>query len=287
MVLNFSESTAYRKKWMPELFQAALQNGTVGTKIMAVDEGSQKYIENPYASNASITQQAIAGTYSVNTFTVTADTLTVADEFVWSEQVYDYEQLSSVADVKGSRMKEAMAKMATAIDKYALNALAAGGTGTYTTPTGGFTRDNVPTILSDLSGKFAGYAEDYNGKYLVIENTDLPGLINAGMTNGFNFADTFLRGGYVGTLAFGGFDVYVVRSGTFVTATLGTLSATNANKRVAGIKNMATFALPAGKGNWMEKEVSGKTGWELAMAAYAGVRVWAQKAALTVVITLA
>ena len=37
----------------------------------------------------------------------------------------------------------------------------------------------------------------------------------------------------------------------------------------------------------MEKEVSGKTGVELAMAVYAGVKVWTQKAALTVLITLA
>lgn len=287
MTLNFTEATAYRKKWMPNLFQELLQNAVVARKIMDVDTSNVKYIENPYGDAGVVTQQGTLGTYTVDTFTVTADTLTVSEEFVWSEQVYDFEQLASVADVKGSRMKEAMAKMATAVDKYALNALAAGGTGTYSTPAGGFTRDNVPQILADLSGKVAGYSEDFNGKYLVVENTDIGGLILAGMTNGFNFADTFLRNGYVGTLAFGGFDVYVVRSGTFITGTLGTLSPTNAGKRLAGIKNLATLAMPNDRMNWMEKEVSGKTGFELAMATYAGVKVWTQKAALTIVITLA
>lgn len=287
MTLNFTEATAYRKKWMPNLFQTLLQNALVAEKIMAVDTSDVKYIENPYGDAGVVTQQATVGTYSVDTFTVTADTLTVSEEFVWSEQVYDFEQIASIADVKGSRMKEAMAKMATAVDKYALNALGNGATGSYSTPAGGFAQTNVITILSDLTAKFAGYSEDFNGKYLVIESTDLPGLIASGMTNGFNFADTFLKNGYVGTLSYGGFDVYVVRTGTFVTASLGTLSATNSGKRLAGIKNLATLAMPARRMNWMEKEVSGKTGVELAMAVYAGVKVWTQKAALTVLITLA
>lgn len=287
MTLNFTEATAYRKKWMPNLFQAALQNATCASKIMMVDNSELKYIENPYGSNATITQQAIAGTYSVADFDVTADTLTVTEEFVWSEHVYQFEQVASVADVKGSRMKEAAAKMATAVDKYALNALLDAGTGAYTTPAGGFTQSNTLTILAELAGKLAGYAEDFAGKYLVIESTDLAGLTLAGMTNGFNFSDTFLRGGFTGTTPIGGFDVYVLRAGTFVSATLGTLTVTNLNHRLAGIKNISTLALPVGKMSWMEKEVSGKTGVELAMAAYAGVAVWFQKKALTIDITLA
>lgn len=287
MTFNFTEATAYRKKWVSGMFQEILQSATVAEKIMAVDTSNVKYIENPYADAGVVTQQSPVGTYGVDTFSVTADTLTVSEEFVWSEHVFTFEQIVAVVDVKGSRMKEAMAKMATAVDKYALNALGNGGTGTYSTPAGGFAQANIIEILSKLSGKFAGYSEDFNGKYLVIEQSDLPGFIAAGMTNGFNFADTFLRNGYVGTLAWGGFDVYVKTDGTFVTATLGTLSATNAGKRIAGIKKMATLARPSDKLVWEEKQVGGSFGWELAMGVYAGVKVWAQKAALTVAITIA
>ena len=287
MTFNFTEATAYRKKWLSSMFQELLQSATVAEKIMMVDTSNVKYIENPYADAGVVTQQSPVGTYSIDAFAVNPDTLTVSEEFVWSEHVFSFEQIAAVVDVKGSRMKEAMAKMATAVDKYALNALANGSTGTYTTPAGGFTSGNAIEILSNLAAKSAGYSEDFNGKYLVIEQSDLSGLIAAGMTNGFNFADTFLRNGYVGTLSFGGFDVYVKTDGTFVTATLGTLSATNAGKRLAGIKNMATLARPLGRMAWEEKQVSGKLGWELAMGVYAGVRVWAQKAALTIKITLA
>ena len=287
MTFNFTEATAYRKKWLSGMFQELLQSATVAEKIMAVDTSDVKYIENPYADAGVVTQQSPIGTYNVDAFAVTADTLTVSDEFVWAEHVFTFEQIAAVVDVKGSRIKEAMAKMATAVDKYALNALANGATGTYSTPAGGFSAGNIPEILAKLSEKFAGYSEDFNGKYLVIEQTDLGGLIQAGMTNGFNFADTFLKNGYVGTLAFGGFDVYVKTSGTFVTATLGTLSATNSGKRLAGIKKLATLARPSGRMAWEEKQVGGKLGWELAMGVYAGVKVWTQKAALTVLITLA
>lgn len=286
MTFNFTEATAYRKKWLSSMFQELLQSATVAEKIMIVDTSDVKYIENPYADAGVVTQQSPVGTYNIDAFAVTADTLTVSEEFVWSEHVFTFEEIAAVVDVKGSRIKEAMAKMATAVDKYALNALANGATGSYSTPAGGFAAGNVIEILSKLTGKFSGYSEDFNGKYLVIEQSDLPGLVQAGMTNGFNFADTFLRNGYVGTLSWGGFDVYVKTDGTFVTATLGTLSATNAGKRIAGIKRMATLARPSGRMAWEEKQVSGKLGWELAMGVYAGVKVWAQKALLTVLITI-
>jgi hypothetical protein len=287
MTLNFTEATAYRKEWMPNLFQASLRNACVAYKIMDVVNKDIKYIENPYGDAGVITQQAIAGTYNVDTFTVTADTLTVTEEFVWSEHVYDFERLASVADVKGSRMREATGKMATAVDKYALNALLDGGTGTFTTPAGGFTRDNIIPILGGLATKFAGYNESFASPYLVLESTDVDGLVQAGMTNGFNFADTWLRNGLLGTTQMGGFNIYVVRTGTFVTATLGTLTATNSGHRLAGIEGVATLAQPGGKTTWMEKEVSGKTGVELAAVCYAGVAVWYQKKTLTVDITLA
>ena len=285
MTLNFTEATAYRKKWMPNLFQEILHKALVAEKVFSVDNSDNKYIENPYGDAGVVTQQAIAGTYSVDTFTVTANTLTVSEEFVWSEQVYDFEQLASVADVKGSRMKEAMSQMTTAVDKYALNALCDGGTGAYTTPAGGFSQSNTLTIAANLLGKLSGFNYNFNGGYIVIEPSDLPGVTLAMFGNGFASADRALNNGFLNNWA--GFDWYVAGAATFVSATLGTATFTNAGHRVAGVKGLATLAMPAGKFTWMEKEVSGKTGVELAMVAYAGVAVWAKKAELTIDITLA
>lgn len=285
MTLNFTEATAYRKKWMPNLFQEVLHNALVAEKICQVDTSDVKYIENPYHSAGSVTQQAIAGTYSVNTFSVTADTLTVSEEFVWSEQVYNFEQVAAITDVKGSRMKEAMAQMATSIDKYVVNALGTDATGTYSTPAGGFTTpSNINVIIGDLQGKFSGYDATMNGLYIVIESSDLTGFVQAGMTNGWSFADAWLNNGRLGS--YGGFDIYVLRAGTFVTTTLGSKSVTMSGKRLAGVKGITTYCRPGAQMQWMEKEVSGKTGVELAMVAYCGFRVWAQKATLTIRITI-
>lgn len=287
MTLNFTTESAYRKKWMPNLFQEVLKKAVVSFDICAVDYSDVKYIENPYGSVSSVTQQAIAGTYSIADFDVTADTLTVTEEFVWSEQVYDFEQVASVANVKGSRMKDAMVAMGVAIDKYVLNALLDAGTTTYSTPAGGFaTSANVNEIMGQLSGKVAGYAEVFNGLYLVVESTDIPGIVQSGMASGFSFADTWLRNGLAAKNIYAGFDLYVVRPSTFVTATLGTTAFTNLNHRVAGVKGVSTICMPGGRSRWMEKEVSGKTGVELAMVAYVGFKAWFQKLALTVDITL-
>lgn len=285
MTLNFTEATAYRKKWMPNLFQEVLHNALTAEKICQVDTSDVKFIENPYHSAGSVTQQATVGTYSVAAFTVTADTLTVSEEFVWSEQVYDFEQVASVADVKGSRMNEAMAQMATSIDKYVLNAIGTDATGTYTTPINGFTAGNMNQIVGDLIAKVSGFATPLNRMYVVIEQTDVSGVIQAGMANGFNFADKWLNNGWVGNYA--GLDFYIVKSGTFVTTTLGSKSVTMSGKRLAGVTGITTYCRPTSRMQWMEKEVSGKTGVELAMVAYCGARVWAQKATLTIRITLA
>ena len=285
MTLNFTEATAYRKKWMPNLFQEVLHNALIAEKICQVDTSDVKYIENPYHSAGSVTQQATVGTYNVATFTVTADTLTVSEEFVWSEQVYDFESVAAVTDVKGSRMSEAMAQMATSIDKYVLNAIGTDATGTYTTPVGGFAAANMNQIVGDLIAKVSGFATPLNKMYVVIEQSDVSGVIQAGMANGFNFADSWLNNGWVGN--YGGLNFYIAKSGTFVTTTLGSKSVTMSGKRLAGITNITTYCRPGSRMSWMEKEVSGKTGVELAMVAYCGAKVWAQKATLTFRITLA
>jgi hypothetical protein len=83
-----------------------------------------------------------------------------------------------------------------------------------------------------------------------------------------------------------GVDIYVVRTGTFVTGAVGSLTFANATARLAGVKNTATYAAPRGV-QFEEKGVSGKTGKEVVTYGYCGVKVWGAKAALTIKITLA
>lgn len=286
MTLNFTEATAYRKLWMPSLFQEFLFKAAIIKPLVDYRTDNVKFIENPYGAAGSVTQNnSIVGTYSVGTFSVTADTLTVTEEFVWSEHVYSFEKIASVADVKGSRMKEAMGQLAYSVDKYALNELCASGTGVYTTPVGGFSQTNTLTIAANLASKLVGFAANYSSKYIVIEPSDLPGVLLAMFGNGFATSDRALSNGFLNRWA--DFDWYVSGASTFVTATLGTTAFTNLNHRVAGVKGLATLLMPGGEMQWMEKEVTGKTGVELALASYAGMKVWAQKASLTIDITLA
>jgi len=179
--------------------------------------------------------------------------------------------------------------VAKAIDKYVLNVVLEAGTGSYTTPVGGFTTAaNINVIMSNLISKVAGYAEMYNGLYLVIENTDVPGFIQAQATNGFSFADAALNNGFL--TSYMGVDIYVTRSGLFeddaATSDSGSQTWSNSGHRLFGVKNTATYAAPRGV-RFEEKGVSGKTGKEVVCYGYIGAKVWATKADLTIDITLA
>lgn len=254
-----------------------------------VDRSGVKTIQSPYGSQPTTTIQAIAGTYSVNAYTTTDDTLTVADEFNNAEHIFDFEQTLTTLNVFQSRLDEQQFSVANAIDKWVLNNLCEDGTGAYTTPVGGFTTaSNVNTIMANLLSKVAGYSEAYNGLYLVIEQTDIVGFILSGATNGFNFADSVLKNGFM--TAYMGVDIYVVLASTFVDATTtavsGTKTWTNSGHRVFGVKNVTTFAYPQGV-KFEEKMVTGKTGMEVVTYGYIGFKAWYPKLALTVDITLA
>ena len=178
-----------------------------------------------------------------------------------------------------------MYAVAAGIDKFVLNNLCEDATGTYTTPTGGFTQGgNIVTIMGNLLSKVAGYAEAYKGLFLVIENTDLVGFAIAGATTGFSMADSVLKNGFMNT--FMGVDIYVVRTGTFVSDTIGTTTVTNSGHRVFGVKGVATYASPRGL-QYVEKDVTLKTGKEINVFGLVGFKLWAPKTALVVDITLA
>lgn len=274
-----------RDKYFQSQYDIVLRNAVVAEKICAVDSSDSKRIQNPYGSQPTATVQAVAGTYSVTAWTVTDDALTVTDEVIYAEHVFAHEEFFAKFDIAQSRIDNMMYAVAFGVDKFVLNNLCEDATGAYTTPAGGFTNSsNINTIFGNLIGKVSGYQGVANDMYVVVENTDLAGLMIAGATNGFNIADATIRNGQVGSWM--NVDIYIVRSGTFVDATIGTTSVTNSGHRVFGVKRVATYASPRGM-QYEEKAVTGKTGKEIVVFCLVGFKLWAQKASLTVDITLA
>jgi len=282
---NTNAATSWNAKWFQTNLQETLKAALVAEKICAVDSSDNFYIWNPYGSAPTTVVQAIIGTYAPAAYTSTADTLTVTDEFIVSEQIKDFESVMQHGDILQSRTNEMTASVKTAIDKWVLNYLCDQGTGAYTTPTGGFTTAaNNNTIFAAIWGKVAGYADTFKGLYAVIEASDVSGLILAGAASGYSYADSWLKNGWMTSHL--GIDVYVVPDGTFVSSTIGTKTFTNAGHRVAGVKGVSTYAAPRGI-RYEEKMVTGMTGKEIAIFGYIGFKAWYQKLALTIDVTIA
>lgn len=273
-----------RDKYFQSQYEIVLRKALVAEKICMVDNSDEKRIQNPYGSQPTATIQAVAGTYSVTAWTVTDDALTVTDEVIYAEHVFAFEDFFAKFDIAASRLDNMMYAVSYGVDYFVLNNLCEDGTGTYTTPVGGFTTaGNINTIMGNLLSKVAGFENTY-GTFLVIENTDLVGFAIAGATNGFSVADATLKNGFMNNWM--GTDIYVVRTGTFVDATIGTTTVTNAGHRVFGANKVATYASPRGM-NYEEKSVSLKTGKEIVVFCLIGFKLWSQKASLIIDITLA
>jgi len=282
---NTIASRVYRDKYRSATLDTLLRGAMVSESITAVDRSNNKRIQSPYSSTPTIEVRALAGTYTPADFTTTDDTLTVTDEFIVGEHIMDFQESLTQFDLFAARTEQMAFNVAKKIDEFVLNNLCEDGTGTYTTPAGGFTTAaNVNEIFANINAQVDGYADSYNGKFVVLENTDMVGLYQAGASNGFTFSDNVLNNGKVGQWM--GVDIYVVRTGTFTDATVGTITWTNAGHRVAGVKNVATTALPGGI-KTEEKMVSGKTGMEVATYGYVGFKLWAPKVTLVIDITLA
>ena len=212
--MNTISDKTYRDKYRLTNLDQLLRNMLVAEKICAVDRSDSKTIQSPYGSQPTTVVQAIAGTYSPASFTTTDDTLTVADEFLVSEHIFDFEEVLTNVNIFASRMDEQAYSVADKVDSFVLNNLCEDGTGAYTTPVGGFvTAANVNVIMANLISKLAGYADAFNGQFLVIENTDVVGFIQAQASNGFSFADAALNNGFMSSYM--GVDIYVKRSGLF------------------------------------------------------------------------
>lgn len=277
--------SSWRAKYFSSNLQKVLRKALVAEKICAVDNSDSFYIHNPYTTQPTAAIATIAGTYSPSAWSITDDTLTITDQVTYSGHVFDHERILNNYDLMANRMDEMAYAVAYGIDYFVLNNLLDDGTGTYTTPAGGFTTAaNVPVIISNLCSKVMGFADSYKGLFLVIENTDVVGFIQSQLASGFSYADSALRNGFLTSYA--GVDIYVVRTGTFVTDTIGSTSVVCSGHRVFGVKNVATYASPRGV-QYEEKAVSSKTGREIVAFGYVGFKLWTQKASLIVDITLA
>ena len=285
---NTLSTYSLRDKYFKSTLEVDLRAALVSEKICNVDRSELKRIQNPYITQQTAAIQAVAGTYSVSAMTVTDDALTVADEVIFGTHVFDFEERTANFNLITSFFDDLTYSVAFKIDQFVLNVLCEDGTGAYTTPAGGFTTAaNIPVIMSNLLSKVAGYqgGTTSNGLFLVIENTDVVGFAQAQAASGFSYADAALNNGFMSSYM--GIDIYVVRSGTFVSSTLGSRSDfTNSGHRVFGIKGVCTYATPRGI-RYEEKGVSGKTGKEIVVVGLIGAKVWAQKAPIIVDITLA
>lgn len=286
---NSLSTKTLRDKYRAAQIMQALRNSVVAEKVCMVDRSDLKTISSPYVTAMTTTVQAVAGTYTPVNFTTTDDTLTVTDEFIVSGQIKGFENIVSNFDLFFAANTAMTNSVVTAIDKWCVNELAAGGTGTYTTPAGGFTTAaNVITIISNIIAKTAGFADALNGLYVIVENTDITGIVQSQVSTGFAYADKSAGNGLLGSMM--GVDIYVVRSGTFATLAAsgasGTKTWTNSGCRVGGVKNVATYAFPRGL-QFEEKGVTGVTGMEVVCYGLVGLKQWTPTAALTIKITLA
>ena len=290
---NTISTKSYRDTYRLATLDKLLRTALIAEKVCQVDRSDSKTIQSPYGSQPSTTVQSLTGgnqgTYTPAAFTLSDDTLTVSDEVIVSEHVFDFEETLSKFDVFSSRVDEMNFAVAKAIDKYVLNVVLEAANGSYTTPVGGFTTAaNINVIMSNLISKVAGYAEYYNGLFLVLENTDIPGFIQAQATNGFSFADAALNNGFMTNYM--GVDIYVTRSGLFeddtTTTDSGSQTWSNSGHRLFGVRGVATYAAPRGL-RYEEKGVTGKTGKEVVVYGYIGAKVWYSKQDLLIDITLA
>lgn len=284
---NTLASYAYRAKFKSATLQQILRRNLIAEAICDADRTDSYLIKNPYGSQPVAQITAITGTYTIDDYTITTDSLTVNNEIKVANQVYDFEQVLLNYDMFVNRVNEEAYCFAAAVDQLVLNGMGYSCTGAYTTPVGGFTTaSNVLTIIANLQSKVAGYESQYKDTFLVVENTDLPGIQIAQATNGFAYADQALTNGLVKNIM--GTDIYVTRTGTFTNSAIGAVltSPQMSGCRLFGVKNVVTYAEPRGV-QFEEKSVSGKTGKEVVTWGYVGYAVWATKAALIVKITLA
>lgn len=258
-----------------------LRSMTVAEKLFPPDRSGLRYKANPYLTAATAAIAAQAGTYSVSTATTTDEACTVTDQVTYAVHDFEFEETQSRINLGQSYYLDMAAAIAVKVDQFVLNKVLDSAGSSYSAPAGGFTTaGNINTIFANINSKLDGYSDTWRGKFVVLENTDMVGLYVAGATNGFNFADAVLRNGEVGEWM--GVKIYVVRSGVFTNATIGTLTATNLNHRLAGVREVSAYFMQPGGMHYDEKKVTTKTGMEISCWCNIGAQVWTQKANLLI-----
>jgi len=285
MANTISDKT-WRDKYRLAALDQILRRNLIAEDICEVDRSDAKRIDCPYGSQPTAVLQELKGTYTTTAFTTTDDYLEVKHEVIVAEHIYDFENVFSNFDLFSSRFNEQAFAVAEKIDTMVLNELTDSAGESYITPAGGFSSENTPTIFSNLISKVVGYADFYKGLFLVLENTDVPGIIQKQISSGFSYADMALKNGFLTNYA--GVNIYVTRTGTFVSDTIDEdsgLTYTNSGHRVFGVKKVATYA-SARDIRFEEKPVPGKTGLEVVTIAYIGFKLWKVKENLIVDIAI-
>lgn len=281
---NTISTKTWRDKYRQASLDHLLRRALIAEKICQVDRSGAKTIQNPYSSSPTAVVQVLTGTYTINEWQTTDDTLTVDTEFIYAEHVFDFEQTLTRFDLFADRQDQQNFAIKDAIDKYVLNTMVANAGQSYTGPTLGFsTGANLPVMVATLTSMVAGYTEFYRGTYLVLEAGDIIGVMQQQLTSGFNYSDSALRNGFMSS--YGGVEIYVTRPSTFANYSPGNgVTFTNQGKRLFGVKNACTYAQPQGV-RFEEKGVTLKTGKEIVTYGYIGAKVWETNKQLTIAIT--
>lgn len=280
---NSIATETLREKYAMSRLDHNLRRRALASAIFKVDSTDNKYVDNPYVTTSGATAEAIDGTYTLGDLTVTNDRFEVTEWVFDSVHIHDFENRFNDFDLFTSAIDEMTSNVSLMADKIALNKVADNAGINIATPSGGFAQANIGEIFGDIVAAFSGYSEAMAGVYVAIENTEVSGLVQSQILSGFTFADSALKNGLAGEHL--GVEIFVTRTGTFVSATVGTGTYTNANVRLAGVKNTASFA-NIRNGGYEEKSVTLKTGKEVVVYGYVDAHVWATKANLTATVTL-
>lgn len=290
--MNLSNN-ASRRTYAMARFNASLEKDIISPYIFKMDTTNSRTIENPFIASTTTVGGSITNTYTAGTPSTTDDTLTVSKQFHNVQNVADFSQKVGQFDVMAGVIDEITARLAESVDQWALNRALAdvhASAASFATASGGITKTNALDILATVQGRVSGF-KNLPGKnaYIVIENTELPAFLQNSAASGFAFGDKVLFNGIVKNAM--GVDIFVARTGTFVSATVAGDAFTNVSRRLFGVKNMITMAKPSASregavSTYFEKEIDSFIGTQVGVVCYTGVKAWVPMLSLSGSLTL-
>jgi len=290
--MNLS-TNAQRRTYALNAFDTQLEKEIISPMIFKVDTSNSRTIDAPFVNTTTTTAGAITDTYVAGTPATTDDTLTVNKQFHNVQNVGNFAQKVGQFDVISGVIKEVTRSVAESLDQWALNRAltdVAGSTASFATAAGGITKTNALDLIATIQGRLSGMKNlPGQNAYLVIENTELPAFLQNAAASGFAFGDKVLFSGTVKNVM--NTDIFVARSGTFVSATVAGDAFTNVNRRLFGVKNMITLAKPSATREgavttYFEKEIDGFIGTQVGMVCYSGLKAWAPKLNMSGALTI-